>query len=94
MSLHEALFAVNRFVLDALEVAARLDSVTTHGDPEVISESIRSGHEEYEKLTRRRAAMCCPVADAPLIQTALDNLQARLKFLEVYVEKKAYLLNR
>lgn len=86
MSLHEALFAVNQFVFDAVGLAARLDSVSAKDDSAVIADALQLGRFEYDALVKRAAALS-PVTDAPVIQTALENVQARLKFLEYACRK-------
>ncbi|HKO18271.1 MAG TPA: hypothetical protein VJU82_05240 [Acidobacteriaceae bacterium] len=92
MSLHEALFAVNQFVFDAVGLAARLDSVSGNDDPMVIAEIVRNGRLEYEALMHK-AAVRSALADAAVVRAALDNIQARLKLLELTCRKGAVAAN-
>ncbi|HKO20277.1 MAG TPA: hypothetical protein VJU82_15480 [Acidobacteriaceae bacterium] len=92
MSLHEALFAVNQFVFDVVGLAARLDSVSATDDPAVIAETVRTGRLEYEALMHQ-AATRSAIADAPVVQMTLDNVQARLKLLELTCRKGAVAAN-
>ena len=92
MSLHEALFVVNQFVFDAVGLAARLDSLSAKDDPAVIAETVRTGRLEYQALMHQ-AAMHSAIADSPVVQAALDNVQARLKFLELTCKKTVIAAN-
>lgn len=82
MPTSETLFAVNLFILDTCEVAARLDAVNRQQCHTFVSATARKGRDDLEALRRRRQALPLSPRDASLIQTALDGIEVRLRLLE------------
>ena len=74
------IISVNQFVLDALEVATRLDAISTRDDRQTILPVLQRAREDYAALVERRNALL--PADTAVLDVMLDNLQARLKFFE------------
>jgi hypothetical protein len=74
------LISVNQFILHAVEVAARLDALSTRDDRETILPILQRAGEEYVALVEGRNALV--PADSAGLDVMLDNLQARLKFFQ------------
>jgi len=73
--------ALDRFILDAKDAAARLDAVSIRHDRETISLVVKRGQDDYEALLRQRQGLPPPPNDDPVVNSLLDGIQARLKFL-------------
>ena len=76
------LISINRFILDATDVAARLDAISMDGDRAAIFPIVQRAKEDYAALVNRRDALPVDPADTAVLNILLDNLQARLKFFE------------
>jgi hypothetical protein len=77
---------VNGFIRDALELGKRLDLVSTRDSRSVLSETVKSGREDYQWLLSRRPGLSLSVRDEVLIEAMLDRIRARIKFLEKLAE--------
>ena len=73
------LISVNQFILDATEVAARLDAISRDDDRAVIVPIVQRAKEDYAALMKRRDALPGEIA---VLDILLDKLRARLKFFE------------
>jgi len=78
------LISVNQFILDAVEVAARLDAISTRHNRDTILPILQRAREEYVALVERRNALL--PADTAVLDVILENLQARLKFFDKRLE--------
>lgn len=74
-------FAVNQFILDATEAAARLDVAISQRDRDAICRALQRGREDYAALLITRDSLLMQPDDTSLVNVLLDNLQARMKFL-------------
>jgi len=74
-------FAVNQFILDATEAAARLDVVISQRDQDMIFRALQRGQQDYAALLATRDALPTQANDTALLNILLDNLQARMNFL-------------
>jgi hypothetical protein len=71
-----------QFLNDCAEVAAKLDRVGSRDGRVMLLAALTMARTEYDSLLKRRDTLPPAVGHAPLIQIKLDNLLARLKFLE------------
>jgi len=76
------LISVTQCVIEAMDLAARLDMVGIRDDHEVTMAVLKEAEEEYAELVKRRNALCEPTGDNAALDYLLDNLRARLKFFE------------
>jgi hypothetical protein len=74
--------SVNQFILECSEAASRLDRVSTRDAKAVFAAALALAKQEYRALLQQRDLLPLTPQDAPLVQIMLDNLKARLKFLE------------
>ena len=74
------LISVNQLVLRAVELAARLDAISSRDNREAILPILQDTREEYAALVERRNALL--PTEIAVLDATLENLQARLKFFE------------
>jgi hypothetical protein len=72
--------SVNEFILQAVDVAARLDAISSRDDREAILPAVQRAEKDYAALVEQRNALL--PADTSVLDVMLENLQARLKFFE------------
>jgi hypothetical protein len=74
--------SVNEFIDEAMELAIRLDAVSTRDDRRAITQTLIGANAEYEDLVERRSNMPVLLGETAVLDGLLDSLRARLKFLE------------
>jgi hypothetical protein len=72
-----------QFVRNCAQLAAQLDSVGSRDGRVMIATALIVGQKRYKSLLTELDELPETVAHAPLVRVLLDNLQARLKFLEM-----------
>lgn len=72
---------VNEFVIDLCRLAARLDVIGREHDASSRLAVVRAAREVYDALLKRQHTLALTTEDAEMIQTLLDRIRARLKFL-------------
>ena len=80
------LISVNQLILEAVEVAARLDALSTRDDRETIQPILQHARAEYAALVEQRDALL--PAQMKALDVMLENLQARLTFFEKRLKAK------
>ncbi|HKO12947.1 MAG TPA: hypothetical protein VJV22_13320 [Acidobacteriaceae bacterium] len=70
----------NEFILQAVDVAARLDAISSRDNREEILPAVQRAKENYAALVEQRNTLL--PADTSVLDVMLENLQARLKFFE------------
>ena len=79
-SVNVQLISVNETILEAVEVAARLDAISSRDNREAILPTLQRAQKDYASLVEHRNALL--PADTSVLDVMLENLQARLKFFE------------
>jgi hypothetical protein len=79
--MNQHLIAVNQFILDATEAAARLDAVSTDVERETILQALHSGQKDDAALLHTLSTLPTKPNETALVNILLENLQARMKFL-------------
>jgi hypothetical protein len=74
--------AVNDFLVECAGIAKRLDAVDVRDDRGVIATVVAQGRSDYDGLVGRKDALWMTNTEASLVQTMMDRVLARLKFLE------------
>ena len=72
------LTSVDEIIRQAMEVAARLDALSTRDDRATTLATLEWAQQEYAALMRQRESL--PSGDTALVDVLLDNVRARLKF--------------
>ena len=72
---------VKQFILDATDIAVRLDGVSTRHDKATFALTLQRGQADYEALLKRRESLPLLPEDAAIVDFLLDGIQARLKFM-------------
>ena len=74
--------SLNEFIDQAMELAIRLDAVSTRDDRRAITQTLNGAKADYEGLVERRSNMPILMGETAVLDGLLDSLRARLKFLE------------
>jgi hypothetical protein len=74
------LISFNEFILQAVDIAARLDAISSRDNREEILPAVQRAKEDYAALVEQRNALL--PADTSVLDLMLENLLARLKFFE------------
>jgi hypothetical protein len=77
-----AAVVLGQFVHNCAQLTAQLDSVGSRDGRVLLAAALITGEKGYRSLLMQRDELPLTVARAPLVQVLLDNLLARLKFLE------------
>ena len=78
-----AVVVLSQYIGDCAKLAAQLDSVGSRDGCVLMAATLIIGQKEYQSLLARRDEMPAAEANGQQIQILLDNLLARLKFLEM-----------
>ena len=60
--------SVNQFILDAADVAARLDAISTHDDRAAVLPVVQRAKQEYSALVNRRDALPVNPGDTAVLK--------------------------
>lgn len=72
--------SINQLILDATDVATRLDALGKRDYREITLLALRQAEDDYAALVRRRASLPTSSEELAVLDGLLDNLRARLKF--------------
>ena len=76
---------INQFVIDLCRLSHELDGVSWRDRPEVLAAAVDKGQAAYSDLLKRRSSLELSPRDASMIQTIMNTVKARLKFLSRWV---------
>lgn len=72
---------INQFVLDASRISSNLDKIGRRDGADVRAQAVEEGRRAYEELLQRERSLTLTAAEASTVQSILDGIRARLKFL-------------
>ena len=72
---------INQFVVDVCRLTCQLDRVGMRDHPEIRRAVVATGETAYLELLERQYSLALSPEDTHMIQTMLDGIRARLKFL-------------
>lgn len=72
---------INQFVLDASRISSSLDQISRRDGPDVRATAVETGKRAYAELLQRQGSLALSAAEASFVQSMLDGIRARLKFL-------------
>ena len=72
---------IRQFVQDASRVSADLDQISRRDRPEQRARAVAAGSQAYAELLEREHALTLSGADVARVQSILDGIRARLRFL-------------
>ena len=72
---------VNEFIADVCRLSARLEPMSRRENAERLATILQSSREEYAELLQRKDALKLSADDSEMVQTMLERIKARLKFL-------------
>jgi hypothetical protein len=86
--LQSTLAPVEEFILDCADLASSLDSLNLGDDPLNLMAAADIGRVHYESLQLQRQQDLSPsIVEEGWVDFMLDNVRARLEFIEARVEK-------
>ena len=72
---------VNESIADVCRLSARLEPMSSRENAERLPMIVQSCREEYVKLLQRKDALKLSADDREMVQTMLERIKARLRFL-------------
>jgi len=72
---------VNEFIADVCHLSARLEPMSRRENAERLATILQSSREEYAELLQRKDALKLSADDSEMVQTMLERIKARLRFL-------------
>ena len=74
--------SVNELILDAMNVAARLDALARRDYREITLLALERAENDYAALVRRRDSLSVSTGDNAVLDRLLDSVRARLRFYQ------------
>lgn len=71
----------NQFAVDVCRLTCQLDQIGWRDDPRERIPALQEARDIYEELLQREYTLALSPEDTSMIQTMLDRIKARLKFL-------------
>ena len=72
---------VNEFIADVCRLSARLEQMSRRENAECLATILQSSRQEYVELIQRKDAVKLSADDSEMVQTMLERIKARLRFL-------------
>ncbi|MFZ0275116.1 MAG: hypothetical protein WB524_22200 [Acidobacteriaceae bacterium] len=77
--------AVQQLLREAEFALAAVGLTTSRDDREAVAQALAAGHQAWQDIVRRQQALTLTVDEAAALQSCLDRLRARLRFLGLTV---------
>lgn len=72
---------INQFVIELCRLAQELNEFSWRDRPEVLLAAVERGQATYSDLLERQSSLELSPKDAKMVQTMMDNVKSRLRFL-------------
>ena len=72
---------IDQFVLEASRIQSNLDKISRRDAADLRATAVETGKRAYQELLDRQQSLALSAAEASVVQSMLDGIRARLRFL-------------